>query len=177
MEELGKSVMAAVGSDPVWADMGLYMEGLNNELDRGAVLISSSYLEGRLGELLKRFLVAGTDSKALVDDFNAPFGTFSARIKGTHALGIISDTERDRLDWIRRIRNEFAHNLKANFSEQRISSLVKNMKPFDVQGKEIVMPLKMQFTVAAAQLVVSFNHRIGIVEQSRLKPVNWPAGS
>jgi len=177
LDEVEKALKAAVGNDSVWAGMHLFLVSLNTESDRGAVLVSSSYLEDRLGELIRRFLVAGSDTKALLDDFNGPFGTFSARIKGAHGLGIINDAERNRLETLRKIRNEFAHSLQASFDQQHIRSLIQSMKLLDKMGQEIRMPLRHHFSLAAAQIVVSLSNRIGIVDQHQLKPVAWPPWS
>lgn len=176
MSETEKTLKKIVGDDPAWSEMSLFLDGLNSESDRGAVLISSSYLEDRLGELIRRFLVEGSDGKALIDDFNGPFGTFSARIKGSHALGIIADAERDRLDTIRRIRNEFAHSLSASFAQQRIGSLTRNLKLFVGHGDELKLPARQQFEIAAAQIVISLTNRIGAIGNYQLKSVAWPPG-
>jgi len=48
-------------------------------------------------------------AKALVEDFSGPLGTFSARIKASFALGLITQDQCADLDYLRKIRNAFAH--------------------------------------------------------------------
>ncbi len=61
-----------------------------------------------LDDKVKHLLLASTvdESKycaALIDGFEAPLGTFSARIKGAFAIGLITEEERFDLDQIRDI--------------------------------------------------------------------------
>jgi hypothetical protein len=165
--------------DPILKDMGVFLHGLNTESDRGVVLVTASYLEDRLGILIGKFLVEGSDTKALVEEFNSPFGTFSARILGAHALGLIDQYEKERLTIIRKIRNDFAHDLKASFETQNIKCRLGNLKHYfhDQNGLEEIkdLPPRERFTIAGTQLVICLCNRIRRVEQRQLKLQDWPA--
>lgn len=165
-------------NDPILKDMGAFLHSLNNESDRGVVLVCTSYIEDRLGILISKFLVNGSDSKALIDDFNGPFGTFSSRISGAHALGLISNEEMRRLTIIRKIRNDFAHELRASFETQKIKSRLDTFKHYipSENGPQELTTLepRMRFTMAAARLVVCLCNMIQLVDQRQLKPQVWP---
>ena len=102
---------------------------LTNEADeRGLVLSVAAFSEDLLGRLLVAYLRAGKSTSALVEGFNAPLGTFSARIKAGHSVGLLSDEQYQDLEVARKIRNEFAHNWEGcTFSKQNISDLINGM--------------------------------------------------
>lgn len=97
--------------------------------DRGLVLAVASFAEEALGELLKAFMVPSDATNLLLDGFNAPLGTFSARIKACYAMGLIAKDQYSNLETLRKIRNEFAHTWKnITFQEPKIYALIDSMK-------------------------------------------------
>jgi len=93
-----------------WHDI-LHKE-FEGESDRACVILAATLLDAALETLLKACLspsISGTDS--LFDGSNAPLGTFSARIDLSYRLGLISPQLTRDLHLIRRIRNDFAHNV------------------------------------------------------------------
>ncbi|MBJ6361636.1 hypothetical protein ACFOQM_10100 [Paenibacillus sp. GCM10012307] len=82
-----------------------------NESDRGAALIGAAMVESRLERLLKQTLLDNFSKEELLSGFNSPIGTFSSRIKLCHVLGFITDKEAREANLIRKVRNEFAHQL------------------------------------------------------------------
>ena len=56
-----------------------FLDDLNRESERGAVLISVSYLERQLKDIVSAFLCEGEASERLLEGFNAPLGTLAAR--------------------------------------------------------------------------------------------------
>jgi hypothetical protein len=82
------------------------------ETDRAAVIVAASMLD----ELLRSILVAklvpvSSSTDELFDGANAPLGTFSARIEMAYRVGLISVKFSRDLHLVRRIRNDFAHNI------------------------------------------------------------------
>jgi mannitol operon repressor len=97
-----------------------YMEVLTEESDRGAVLVTAAMLDDVLTKLLLARLVEGKSSEKLLDGFNAPLGTFSAKIAAARAIGVISEEWRRDLDLLRGIRNDFAHSVTATLGDEPI---------------------------------------------------------
>jgi hypothetical protein len=82
------------------------------ESDRAAVILGASKLEDLLGRLLSRYMVAGyTDDDPLLKK-DGPLGTFSSRIYAAYRLGLIDTEFAKVLHLVRKIRNEFAHEVK-----------------------------------------------------------------
>lgn len=83
---------------------------ITRDLDeRGLVLTLAAFAEEALGDLLSQFMLPGKAANALLKGFNAPLGTFSARIKAAFALGLLTTRQQENLERLRQIRNEFAH--------------------------------------------------------------------
>lgn len=102
---------------------------LNNAVqgadERGLILALSAFAEESLGHLLESFMLPNLAAKKLLDGFNAPLGTFSARIQAAYALGLITAEQFDNLELMRKIRNEFAHSWKGvSFKNQKIASYI-----------------------------------------------------
>ena len=133
-----------IETHPHLADFASLLHDLNKESERGAVLISSAYIEGQLKKIIAAFLLRGAASKKLLNEFSGPLGTFVARAAAAEALGLISEDEGSDLTVIRKIRNEFAHNHRAAFSDEHIAQkchlLKHRVKDTDACG---------QFTTAA----------------------------
>jgi hypothetical protein len=77
--------------------------------ERALALSIAAFLEESLERLLTAFMQDVSASKDLLDGFNAPFGTLSAKAKAAYALGLISANQYADINTARKIRNEFAH--------------------------------------------------------------------
>jgi DNA-binding MltR family transcriptional regulator len=98
----------------------------DRETDRGAAILAASLLDSALGSLLYNFLVPnpGKDDD-LFDGPTAPLANFSARISVCYRLGLISQRMSRDLHLVRKIRNEFAHNIQgATFSSTAIKTRI-----------------------------------------------------
>ncbi|UXC90522.1 MltR family transcriptional regulator [Sphingobium sp. RSMS] len=96
--------------------------------DRGLVLSLAAFADDSLRELLRAFMRVGAAANQLLDGFNAPLGTFSARIKAAHALGLLTDDQFDDLENLRKIRNAFSHTWEAiNFEAAQVKDRILNL--------------------------------------------------
>lgn len=107
-------------------DYNIVMEirnSLNDETDRGCVLISASFLDNQLENLLSSYLIEDTTVSDNVFSNSGSLGTFSSRIDMCYLLGLISKKMYRDLHLIRKIRNEFGHSYVPISFE---SSAIKN---------------------------------------------------
>lgn len=110
-------------NDPAFSRFNRLNQLLHGFDERGLVLSLAAFAEEALGDLIKAFLMSVPATNALVEGFNAPLGTFSARIKMTFALGLITQEQFQDLERLRKIRNEFSHKWeKISFSDPNIKS-------------------------------------------------------
>jgi DNA-binding MltR family transcriptional regulator len=103
------------------------------ETDRGVALMAAAYLENSLEGLLKKLFV--NDSFLKNDPFNSYNGfltTFSSKIDLAFMLGLISNKTKQKLNWIRSIRNDFAHSADfINFDEQSFADRCNNLNDYE----------------------------------------------
>lgn len=151
-----------------------WLDLLNKESGRGQVLISSGFLEQQLNDILQAFMVANSGTDTLFEGGNAPLGTFSSRIAACFALGLISEDEHHDLSLIRKIRNDFAHNIHTSFETpsvvSRCSQLLSRAK--DYPG--VTVGTQGQFTTAASGLILSLVNRAHYVSKKRCVQERWP---
>jgi mannitol operon repressor len=149
-----------------------YLDELNKESPRGKVLISTGYLEQMLEDILSSFMMQSKIVDDLFEGGNAPLGIFSARAKLAYSLGLISEAEFQDIDIIRRIRNDFAHDMKASFSNDSVKSRCSQLKHKAPDGVGMVAA-EGQFTSAATGLLLNLVNRAAYVSQTRRSYGNW----
>lgn len=99
------------------------------ESDRAAVVLTASIMDELLRTVLAARLVPVTSSSdELFDGANAPLGTFSSRIEMSYRLGLISVKFARDLHLIRKIRNDFAHNIHGcSFEDVKVRARVTEL--------------------------------------------------
>jgi hypothetical protein len=114
--------------DEVFGGINLLARSLDDLDDRGLVLSLSAFAEDALGSLLKAYLIPSEASTQLLEGFNAPLGTLSARIKAAYAMGLITKNQFSDLERLRKIRNDFAHTWKpTSLAQPRLAALAQAM--------------------------------------------------
>jgi hypothetical protein len=78
---------------------------------RAKVVLAACFLDELLGQLLRAVLKPAPDKDSLFEGAQAPLGTFSAKIDLAHRTDLIDVGFCRSLHFVRKIRNEFAHNL------------------------------------------------------------------
>lgn len=151
-----------------------HMHDLRFESHRGAVLLSCAYLDDLLRDILAAYFLEGKHTMDLLEGFNAPLGSFSARSAAAHACALISAAEYGELRILRKVRNEFAHSRAASFEDQSIGDLCRNLR-YRVPNTDGEIPHPSAcFSTAATALLVSLINRPAYVARDRRKPVKWP---
>lgn len=150
-----------------------YLEELGKESPRGKVLISTGFMEQVLKEILSAFLIENKVAEELFEGGNAPLGTFSARAKLAFTLGLISEKEFQDLDLIRKIRNEFAHNVKASFDDPAIGNRCKALHHKVPDHPDQSFGPEAYFTTAATGLLLNLVNRAAYVSKKRRSYGNW----
>lgn len=164
---------AGVLDQPHLQRFKVLLDEINRESPRGKVLVSASLLDDHLGEIIAARLVAHFAINKLITGFNAPLGTFSARITGALALGVISEDEYHDLEIIRAVRNHFAHQLKASFADDSIKDRCGNLKAAAQPYADVVMNAEGRFTTAAVALIMHLTNRAHYVALKRLSYEPW----
>jgi len=101
---------------------------LLRETDRGVALMAAAYLENSIEALLNKYFIKNITAKD--DPFNKYgfLSSFSSKIDLAYMLGLISSKTKRKLDWIRSIRNDFAHSADfIDFDKQSFSDICNNL--------------------------------------------------
>ncbi|ANP57495.1 TPA: transcriptional regulator [Pseudomonas aeruginosa] len=149
-----------------------FLEDFNKETERGATLAAAAMLDEQLGRIIESFLIPNKGSKAMLDGFNAPLGTLSARISASFALGLLSDVEYKECELIRKVRNEFAHQIKVSFKDEKVRDLCSKLQLSAKSYGGVHVDTRGQFTAAAIALILNLTNRRHYVEQKRLEAFN-----
>ncbi|PPQ41132.1 transcriptional regulator [Rhodopseudomonas palustris] len=157
-------------SDPYFKAFYDALVELNKETDRGVALVLTSFLDKLLGEALRAFLIDNGAAKLLLSGFNAPFGTFSNKIAACHALGLLSDDEAAQIDILRKVRNEFAHEVGVNFSEGRVKDLCNHL--FISERDRDAHP-RVKFARSGISMLIPLLSRPREIAEKRLAWGNW----
>lgn len=108
------------------ATLDVFIAEFQKETDRASVILSAAMLEQELETVLKATFVpipSGDDN--LFSSPNAPLASFSAKIDISFRVGMISQKLCRDLHLIRKIRNDFAHNVTGcSFESSSVRSRV-----------------------------------------------------
>lgn len=166
-----------------WADF-LLKEFLK-ETDRAAIILTASLFESALETLLKSYLVPVSNSvDELFDGPTAPLSEFSSKIQIAYRLGLISQKFASNLHLIRKIRNEFAHNVHgSSLGDGKVKNLLTRL----VCSSDIVKNDKLyresayppgprgEFLAVATISLFYINQQIEKISTTQIneKPTEW----
>lgn len=146
---------------------------LSNESDRGATLMAAAFIDDRLAELIKKYLIK--DRRALLNslfNFNGALGTFSSRTSLAYCLGLIPEDIYDDINYLRKIRNIFAHSSDLlTFDSDEINSVCHKFKSHTLR-KEKSAKSKFMRTMMSIISVVEPSMRKDIEECKKMDNLN-----
>jgi DNA-binding MltR family transcriptional regulator len=122
--------MTNTESDVIRKKVELIVREFKTESDRAVVIVASVMLDEGLKTLLKAYLTPSpTREDSLFDGPNAPMYDFSSRIDCAYRLGLISEKFCRDLHIIRRIRNDFAHNITGcTFKDESVKNRIFELR-------------------------------------------------
>lgn len=126
-------------------------EKIFNESERGAIIIATSHVEDHLTKYIESVLPEHTAKyKKRLFQYPGPLSSFSAKIELSYAFGLINSNIFNRLNNLRKIRNEASHS-SSGFSLNELKDQIKevyNIDPFvpehiRKQSIELMMKIKL----------------------------------
>jgi mannitol operon repressor len=151
-----------------------YLNELNRESPRGAVLISCAVIDDQLCRTIRSFLLDYPESGTLLEGFNAPLGTFSSRIVAAYALGLVSEVEFRECNLLRKVRNAFAHGVHVSFEDAKIVGICDALKMAAPATEVHNIDARGKFTTSAVSLILGLTNRPYYVATKRLQHGQWP---
>ena len=129
------------------------IDALLKESDRAGAILCAVTLDETLKELLGSALISNYPKDIFKN--HGPLATFSARINMAYSMGLISQNEYRELHLIRKVRNEFAHDVshKLSFETDKIRNRVDELSSGDPIFEKIeVTDANRRFYVVFAML-------------------------
>ena len=155
-------------ADPDFNALNRFNRLLSAHDERGLVLALAAFAEETLGRLLLVYLVDGKQAKDLVDGFNAPLGTFAARIKAAFAIGLLTKEQYEDLEVARKIRNLFAHDWEGvSLGQPEIKSMICQLHGYTID--QTVMTTEPRARLQQAISVVLLELRVQIAQHRKHK--------
>jgi DNA-binding MltR family transcriptional regulator len=88
--------------------------------DRAVAIVGPAFLDTLLSQTLIEFFVDNHKEVQRLLQPEGPLGTYGSRITACYCLGLIGPTITSDLRIVGKIRNRFAHDLRASFADQAI---------------------------------------------------------
>lgn len=110
-----------------YADMDKHFKELTGVNDRVAAIVGGSIIEVGVEGLLRRFLRPGSkEDDAALFAGTGPISTFSNKTRVAYAMGLLSSDQNRHINYIREIRNAFAHGTRPlRFKTPEIEAVCK----------------------------------------------------
>jgi DNA-binding MltR family transcriptional regulator len=160
--------------NPLFKEFVRALEVWNNEESgRGVVLIAAAMLDEVLEKSIRAFLVENDGVDGLLKGSNAPIGTLSARINLAYSLGLLSRAEYEECHRLRKIRNQFAHDIHVSFSNQQVIDLCANLNLYVKQNDETRKHPREKFEIGALGIILCLTNRQQYIAGRRLKYSDW----
>jgi len=106
---------------------------IDRQEDRAAAIIAAAFLEDRITDAVKARLIRDAQVSDQMFKGVGPLANFSAKADIAYLLGFFSHDQLQAAHIIRKIRNEFAHNLAPlTFKSQIIQDMCKNFSKYDI---------------------------------------------
>lgn len=156
-------------------DLAQFVEELKRETDRGLPLVGAALVDDRLTATLRAFFCEVPSAGKLLDEPNAPLGTFSSKTDACYALGLIDDFEYNEIGLVRKVRNEFAHAKHGmSFAAPRVQGLCSSLRSDLPTGSDYpLQDSRFRFTNAVLCLALRLYHRPDWVALERRGSKAW----
>ncbi len=144
---------------------------LSEESDRGLVLQTASLMDFLFNRLFNKFLILDKEHKRIFEKGSfGPLDSLSKKIMLAYSLGFIDKKHYDSLNYIRRIRNEFAHHFFKDFSDDKIADLCSNLTFLKPPGYEPETKRDLFFDAAIYHAAYLIELSLTIEKQKPVKP-------
>lgn len=160
--------------------MNIFWDEFDKESDRACVILSAAMLDTALETVLRAHLVVESSATdRLFDGPNAPISDFSAKIDLAYRLGLISSMLCHDLHLIRRIRNDFAHNIAGcSFNDSsvrdRVAELVRSSKPVVSNPKmRRLEGARGDFEIIVSWMIWHLNRQPQVVKRLSTRDLEW----
>jgi DNA-binding MltR family transcriptional regulator len=96
--------------------------------DRAVAIVGPAFLDTLLSQILIEFMVEDPKEVEKLLQPEGPLGTYGNRVTACYCLGLIGGIVTADLRLVGKIRNRFAHDIRADFSDSKISQWCRALR-------------------------------------------------
>ena len=155
-----------------YEDVEPFLKSFETESDRACAVLAGVLLDELLKHLLQRVMIE--DAPAKIFEYPGAFSSFSAKIDAAFYFGHLSSDEYEEMGRIRKIRNEFAHQLDPGltFASRSIHKFARELKLpaiyvaiIGLQSKQTPMEMQQLMEDPRKAFVLSTSVMAGFIQQ------------
>lgn len=141
--------------------------------DRAVAIVGPAFIDTLLGGILTEFMVDDDKEVRKLLQPDGPLGTYGGRVTACYCFGLIGPIVVADLRLVGKIRNRFAHEIRASFDDPKISGWCKQLRwhreclgnaPDEATDRDL-------FQVGVNQLVSHLNGIPGLARSKKRKIV------
>jgi hypothetical protein len=152
--------------DPDLDSLHRFQSAVRQQDDRALVLSLAAFAEDTLGRLFLVYMREEKQARELVEGFNAPLGTFSARIKAAFTFGLLTREQFEDLEIARRVRNAFAHNWEGiSIESPDVKALIGKLHAYSFNQAPLASDGRERLLGAISTILIEL--RVQITEHKR----------
>lgn len=163
-------------------DIFSLVKSLLDESERATVILAAARLDSDLEALLRHVLVPHPGGNDPIFEGDRMLGTFSAKIAMAHRLGVIDGDFEHALQILRKIRNDFAHQLEteslsSHRQKSRLAIIVRWAKESEVYqagskafASECKSADQLQFVISVTCMAVVLHAGLHTLKRVYLGP-------
>ena len=96
--------------------------------DRAVAIVGPAFLDTLLSHTLVKFMVEDRNEVNKLLQPDGPLGTYGSRVTACYCLGLIGKIVTTDLRLVGKIRNRFAHDIRADFADPKISQWCRALR-------------------------------------------------
>jgi hypothetical protein len=96
--------------------------------DRAVAIVGPAFLDTLLSHTLVEFMVEDRNEVNKLLQPDGPLGTYGSRVTACYCLGLIGKIVTSDLRLVGKIRNRFAHDIRADFTDPKISQWCRALR-------------------------------------------------
>ncbi|MBM4910090.1 hypothetical protein [Vibrio vulnificus] len=138
-----------------------FMAQVTMENSRGKVINIVSFVDHLLAQVLSEFSLNKEKALKITSDLSGCLNPIMNKANVCHMLGLLTEHELKQIKAFANVRNEMAHDWRADFSSPNIAKRIQKLSS-NINGS-----IEEQFMALSGQLVTQLHHRIGYAKTLR----------
>jgi len=164
------------------------MSAISHETEMVCVVMSATLIDHALGAILKKYFFTSSSTSDKLLKPSGTIGSLQAKVDVLYCLGLLSETGKDNIEFIARIRNKFAHSLDdASFEDPEICEWCAKLRlpegtQWGVSGRETrvkynlnddISDSRERFEMVARNIGLFLSNRLNQIQPCSKLTIRW----